>query len=507
MSKSARSWMWLGAGLCLGMLSSTQAYASPLFELTGGIGDQAGFGARDVGGSAASAYFNPALLTKARSGFYTGFFMLSDQLAVSLDGRPGGDVPTAFRGSTHADGSVIDPVPVPTAWLRSGCNPPECRPALEARPRQTHGTSGNTRPYQAIGLVVPIVPERLIVGFYSLLPLEKFTTAHSFFVDEREQYFTNSLHHELYSDRLTATSLALGLGLKVAGGLSLGASITLSLHNGASAETFVANADDIEHSLMLATNVGVKVALAPHFGLNYDITESVHAALTLHTVQRFDIATGFSTFLPNGNRQSATRQTVHDYLPVQIGLGAAWDVANDGEKEPRETHELTLHANAVFGFWSNYVDRQNERPKDDYAWSNTLNLVVGARHSYGHLRSFLDAVYVPSPVPLQTGRSNYVDSDRIGAGAGFDVDFKLFDIPFRLGAQAQVHAVMSRYQQKLLPGQGGDTVRDEFPDDAVDSRSRPISTAAGLQTNNPGWPGFSSSGFLIGGAINLAVLL
>jgi hypothetical protein len=81
-------------------------------------------------------------------------------------------------------------------------------------------------------------------------------------------------------------------------------------------------------------------------------------------------------------------------------------------------------------------------------------------------RAFLDAMFVPTLVPLQTGRNNYVDNDRISTAAGFDYDFKAFD-----------------------------------------SRGRPIPSAAGLQTNNPGWPGFASSGMLFGGGVNLALLL
>jgi long-chain fatty acid transport protein len=351
------------------------------------------------------------------------------------------------------------------------------------------------------------MPERVVLGFYGLLPLSQFTSAHSFFVDEREQYFSNSLHQEMYSDRMTAPSLALGLGVQVVRGLSLGAAVTLSLRNEAGAGTFVGNADALDRTLLLSTDVGVKVALAPHFGINYDISDRVHVSGTVHTVERFDIITGFSTFLPNGNKQTAVRHAVHDYQPVRIGLGAAWDVASDGVKEPSDTNELSLHAGALLGLWSNYVDRQNERPTGDYAWQNTFSFVIGARHSYGPVRSFLDASYVPTPVPLQTGRSNYVDNDRISAGAGFDVEFELAELHFRVGAQAQLHMLLSRYQKKLDPAQGRDTVRDEFPDDAVDNRSRPIPSAAGLQTNNPGWPGFSSSGFLVGGAINLAVLL
>ncbi|HEX4354670.1 MAG TPA: hypothetical protein VHZ95_17190, partial [Polyangiales bacterium] len=308
--------------------------ASPLFELTGGLGDQGGFGARETGASAASAYFNPALLTKAEAGLSTGFFVLDERIAIALEGRPSGDVPLSYRGATHADGSVFADPSIPTQWLRQGCQSPECPRALPARPRQSEGSGDNTTTYESIGLVVPIVPHKLVFGFYGLIPLSQFTTAHSFFSDEREQYFTNSLHPELYSDRLTATSLAFGLGAQITDRLSIGVDVTLSLRNTAAADTFVGNADQIDRSLSLSTDVGVKVAFAPHFGVAYDVTRRIHLAATLHTIESFDIVSGISTFLPNGDKQTASRTAVHDYMPVRIGFGASADLISDGKDEP-----------------------------------------------------------------------------------------------------------------------------------------------------------------------------
>jgi long-chain fatty acid transport protein len=135
-----------------------------------------------------------------------------------------------------------------------------------------------------------------------------------------------------------------------------------------------------------------------------------------------------------------------------------------------------------------------------------VSVVLGVRHSIGHVQSFIDAQYVPTPVPLQTGRSNYVDNDRIGADAGVAYDFSVFDVHLRVGAQAQLQVLLERYQSKRA-STGADLVRDEFPDDAIDNRGHALPSAAGLQTNNPGWPGFSSRGLLFGGAVNLAVLL
>jgi hypothetical protein len=66
--------------------------------------------------------------------------------------------------------------------------------------------------------------------------------------------------------------------------------------------------------------------------------------------------------------------------------------------------------------------------------------------------------------------------------------------------------LVPRYQRKINNPNDPENVQDEFPDDAVDSRGRPIASAAGLQTNNPGWPGFGSAGLIWGGGATLGLL-
>jgi hypothetical protein len=48
-------------------------------------------------------------------------------------------------------------------------------------------------------------------------------------------------------------------------------------------------------------------------------------------------------------------------------------------------------------------------------------------------------------------------------------------------------------------------VADELPDNAqIDGA--PIAGASGLQTNNPGWPGFGSQGVVLAGGLFLSVI-
>jgi hypothetical protein len=49
-------------------------------------------------------------------------------------------------------------------------------------------------------------------------------------------------------------------------------------------------------------------------------------------------------------------------------------------------------------------------------------------------------------------------------------------------------------------------VVDDFPDNSINlSTGLPEPSAAGLQTNNPGYPGFDSHGYMIGAGVSLRI--
>ncbi|HMJ10379.1 MAG TPA: hypothetical protein VK524_03180, partial [Polyangiaceae bacterium] len=163
--------------LIAGLLGARSSYASPLFELAGAQIGTGGFNARVTGPSAASTYFNPALLAHAKPSVDVGAMLLSDQISMQLDGRTGGIVPLRVgdRSSIfNADGEPISNATVPTDWLENGCT--DCGdPLFGARPRQGDGSSGDTRGYVILGLVNRLIGERLVLGFHALLPLGNFT--------------------------------------------------------------------------------------------------------------------------------------------------------------------------------------------------------------------------------------------------------------------------------------------------------------------------------------------
>lgn len=488
------------AALSTALLAGSAA-ASPLFDLAGGIGGTSAMNARATGASAASTYHNPALLPDSSQEFDFGVLVLSDQIGMTLDGRTGGVVPRAIGDRRAVDGSG-NPLPnstVPTDWLEHGCDTSQCgKPDFGARPRQGDGSSGNTRSYAVLGLVTRLLDERLVLGFYAIVPMGEFTTARSFYNDEREQFFSNSLHPELYSDRLTATSLSFGGGSRLLEQLSVGASFTLSLTNAATASTYVRDPVDYD-KLLLSNDVHVRVSVSPHFGVVYTPVKRLRLSGVVHSEQRMEIQTEVSAALPAGNESKTKRTEVHDFLPWSYGLGLAVDLYES------EQIAWTIVSGAELARWSTYVDRHGERPGDEgsaFEWKDTISGTVGVRQRYGPVRTFLDLGFTPSPVPPQIGRRNYVDNDRVGVALGADYSVKVFGVSLRPGLQLAAYRLPSRHQTKH-----DDLLVDEVPDGARDGNTgKPLPGAAGLQTNNPGWPGFASEGWVLGAAGTLALV-
>jgi long-chain fatty acid transport protein len=485
--------------------AAPMAHASPLFELTGGFAGMGGLQARHTGSSAASSYFNPALLTGARTGLTVGMLVLNSDIGIHVDARnPENAVPDGIQNAFHANGTPIDVKPLATDLLQNGHPARMGEPALPARPRQGGGSGKQTLSYGAIGLVVKLFKERLAIGMYGLVPVKNLMTMQSFYVDEREQYMTNSLHPEMYSDRLTALSFAFAAGVRLTDTLSIGAGATLGLYAFAGAPVYVADASKLT-DLDLNINARAKVSLTPHLGIAWN-PRRWHLTGTVHAPQKMDIESKFK-FLLAGNEQGSGISFTYYYQPWQTSAGLGYDVYVHGDQT------WTVSGLAHYQRWSTYIDRQSMRPEGAYEWKDTLSGAAGLRMQDGPLSLGVDGQYKPTPVPLQTGRTNYVDNDRIGAALSMEYAFTIAEVDMKIGGQLQLYRLLERHVTKLAPPASPDGVNrtpqlvtDELPDDAVVGRNA-APGRTGLQTNNPGWPGYSSLGWVTSGGLNFSVYL
>jgi long-chain fatty acid transport protein len=502
------------------LLAASPAGASPLVDLVGSIGDNAGGQGVVSGPGAASTYFNPAMLMEAEESVLLSFVVLTQQIGVTLDGRDGGDVPLIVgqRQLVYPNAPSVpaalrgQPIPntvVPTQWLNLGCPPGsgvgQCQaPGFPARPRQAAGDGQPTKTYVAAGLVKRLIKDRLTFGFYGMIPLTSFTAAHSFYPDEREALFSNSLHPELYGDRLTSVSISLGAGLRLLPDLSIGVSFALGLANTAASSAYVPDATDYS-KLLLSNNINTTTSLGTTFGTYYKPVSWFRVGGVVKTPEQFSITTSISSTLPSGTASTGTITNIFDYMPWMVVGGIEADVVSRGE------YTMSVTGSAKWANWSTYEDRVGDSPSiyagptpgSNLGWHDTVSPSLGVRHKYKLFRGYVDFTYVPSPVPVQIGRSNYVDNDRLGAFLGGDFDVHFGSTHLRPGVQFFGNRLITRYNHK-----DNSLITDELPDNAIDqSTGKPVPGAAGLQTNNPGWPGFSSEGWVYGGMVTLGIPL
>jgi len=488
--------------------SIPRAHASPLFDLSGDTTGSGGLQARTVAGGSAAAYFNPSLLVDAPAGASLGFMVLNQRIGISLDGRPGTQfaIPEGLENAGHADGSRFDNYAIATNALQYGRMKDGRHAEFAARPRQGAGSGHGTLTYEVFGLVVKLLDDQLALGLHGMIPNGEFIKMRAFFSDEREQYFSNSLHPELYSDRMSALSLAVGAGIKLTKNLSLGAGATLGLKASVVAPTYVVDAGHLER-ILIDMNATVNVGVSPHFGVSYAPSDRLHLTATAHTPEKVELGTSFTFLLASGIEQSSGVTLVLDYTPWQIGVGGSYDLV----KEPDQT--LTVAGSLLYAAWSGYVDRHGATPSAAYAWADTLTPAVGLRYRWSDWCTLLDLTYAATPVPAQTGRTNYVDNDRASGSVGADYRFRVLGTDMRVGAQVQVHRLVPRHQTKARTPTRADganlapeRVKDEVPDDAQIS-GEPVASAQGLQTNNPGWPGFESGGWMLAGTVYFTLAL
>ncbi|MCU0690863.1 MAG: hypothetical protein MUF54_05615, partial [Polyangiaceae bacterium] len=273
--------------------SACPARAAPVLETYGAWGNVTPFQARVLPGGMDATYFNPSLLIASRPGVKVGVMLIRESLRIDLRDRPpGADVSDAIFNARVAnpDGSTSRLVrrPLPTQALRVA---------------RGSDSDTATRSYLTLGSSIHVIPGRLAVGFHMLLPTRSFQTQQSHYVDEREQYFSNSLHHELYGDRFETNVMSLAAAGELTEGVSLGIGVTLTNNGRASNDVFVPDASDQD---VVATNTSVEVRtrFRPYAGIDVRLFEPWHVVATVH--------------LPQANETDATNELQlwnFDYQP------------------------------------------------------------------------------------------------------------------------------------------------------------------------------------------------
>lgn len=471
--------------LVLLLLLSISTYGNTLFESFGSIGHENSLNSRVSLDGANASYFNPSLLPLLKNKTDISFFILYQNLDITYKKRPDGSDITeriydAKQMEPNGTTSPIKYKPYPTNYLkkRGSLNP------------------DNTMAYLNIGVTKELIKEKLFMGVAALIPAGSFMIMDPYFVNENEQYFSNSLRFQLYGDRLQNGSFSFSGAYLYKKFLSFGVGLTMSIASTADTQVYV---DDVVEQKLdkMRPHVVADTNFIPHLAILLKTSKNFFITSTLHFEYKnsIDIKTRTMFFdYENKDGNKFNEQSIgftYYYEPLKASLGFNWKILPDF---------LTIMSSVLYSKWSNYTSRVNKIPTQ--TWYDVISFNMGSRLFLNIGNISLDLSYIPTPVPSQTGRTNYVDNSQIGFAFSWGKLFVFSFMKFNLSTNIQVHYLIPRSVTKNLNQKNA--VVDEFPDSVDSKTGEYIEDSRGFQSNNPGYPGFGSSGLILASGLNLS---
>ena len=434
--------------ICTLILLSAEGVASPNEHFGLGTQRQATAGgtvASPTGGG--DVLENPALLSLGRSGLGLGVTSVFDRSVILLMERP--------RGYEAGDyGSRFNP---------------------------RNDYSGSLKSFLVANVQHELIPDRLYGGLVAVLPNDGIARIQAHYSDETEQFFTNRVYYGRWGRRLSSEVFSGGLAYRFSDAFSFGIGILVMPQVVSTNDIYTPNAVepssaqvnvDTRNTLSTGTIAGIQFSPVQflRFGLAFrDEVKGEVRGQNLIQINGSDEATPFvQSFV-----------IVPDMLPLRVSaaIRGEWDSGS------------FLEAGGAFVGWGNAVDQHDENMGMQDVFEG--NVGGGISFDEGKNEVAFGLGWRPSPTPKQTGRTNYVDNDRVIVSTGGGHRFKWAGEPIRIGFAMQVHVLLPEHTRKTLPG-------DVVPcaDDVMVICDEDLNLP-GLQTGNPGFPGYSHGGHIM----------
>lgn len=336
----------------------------------------------------------------------------------------------------------------------------------------------------------------LSLGGVIFAPFDGFGTATSHFADEREQYFSNQLRYELMGDRLSSEIMAISMAYRLKPWLSMGIGMLILPGARTTAPVYVRNAADLSQ-VDINVNVAQDARRAITAGMLVRPMDRLRVGIVFQDEIWFAVGGEALVQLRGEEAQGPVTQPINlvtGYSPVRVSGSVAW--VGEG---------ITASVEGTWRAWSRYLDNHGDQPGFD----DTLDVKLGVEWPVGRdIFARAGVGYAPSPVPAQTGRTNYVDNDRIGFGFGAGRAVEVWGQDLTIDAGFQVQALIT---QRVRKAQGShpdcaDGVKrlcDEIPDLSADTPLTRAVDTIGLQTGNPGFPGYTHGGYVVAASLDI----
>ena len=457
------------------LFSSTPVQADTL-DLFGVGGRASSMGGAATAGSDdySSLYYNIGALGLAKNQIAAGFLLTSDRVSIQLMDRPSGyDIPDV-----------------------NGLNAIPYNNRLRSR-QSTKGVSS------ANGIIVGAVSDlgidTLRLGFLAFFPLSGLGSRRSYYPDEREQWFSNRLYFELLGDQTQREVINFGIAARPLEWISLGVGVSVGLGTKLNTSVYMPNPTEQEEAYI---NLNVQS------GTSY----AINLGILLWPIPWLKVGASFqgeqAVHLTGGNEIQV--RGLHDsedypsYQKLDFTVGFAPMKISAGVEFVSYFIKATI--DLVYERWSTYLNQHSELA----GFKDILVPRMGIEGRIWDLFLRAGVAYEKSPVPDQPGRTNYVDNDRLLLTLGMGVRPKFFNLEFDISLHLQAHFLFERTTHKALAEsfESCETDTSGLCDEVLDGQSDPLTSTAipesyGLQTGNPGFPGYVSGGVLLGVGLDI----
>ena len=211
----------------------------------------------------------------------------------------------------------------------------------------------------------------------------------------------------------------------------------------------------------IAEDQKTKLAVSPIIGIQIKPTDDLTFGFTWRDeLYMDDYGTNHVDVLVQSTQQSDpliisfdyNHHFAHYYSPSQWAFGAAYKFDND----------LKLSADLTWMQWSSYLDVLHNEPSP--AFKDVLNIKAGLEKGLIYSNKWLGDMTIrggysfwKSPVPDQTGSTNYLDNDKhifsVGTENRWDKPGKYWSKPISVQTMVQYHYLLNRDYTKAETGE------------------------------------------------------
>ena len=257
-----------------------------------------------------------------------------------------------------------------------------------------------------------------------------------------------------------------------------GVAITPSLDTPTDVRYVAGRDKSVDKSVVVRLDRSLDMSVAPFIGVRAQPLTDLGLAISYRTAQ-FSRAQGSQRTTAGGIVADDPIDFYEFWDPAMLTFGAT--LGRD--------YGWSLSTDLVWNRWSDFKTGFDTDPSPGFHDTVTLKSGVEYRKNFWAVRSGF--AFDPSPIPEQTGDSNYIGADAMTYSLGGGLDFRrLLHVPFALDAHARARLGAKQTAHKDVA---------ELSDADADT--------PGKQIGNLGYPGFSSRSTIIQAGLTLTIFV